>query len=118
MPGSPSLWCNLMQMLLLAKEKAVVCCRGSLERLSLPQIGLYQIHWPGFLTQGYSNDAFVRGLAQCCQKGLTQAVGISNFRADRVRTAASILEVHSSSRRPRMSRLIASRASWSRVTYA
>lgn len=68
-------------------------CRASLERLSVPQIGLYQIHWPGFLTQGFSNDAFVKGLAQVANKGLTKAVGVSNFRADRVRRAASILEV-------------------------
>ena len=61
--------------------------------MQVPQIGLYQIHWPGFLTQAFSNDAFVLGLARCAQQGLTQAVGVSNFRADRVRTAASILEV-------------------------
>ena len=72
---------------------SVSCCRGSLDRLSVAQIGLYQIHWPGFLTQAFSNDAFVKGLAQCASKGLTKAVGVSNFKADRVRRAASILEV-------------------------
>lgn len=72
---------------------AFLCHRGSLSRLGVAQIGLYQMHWPGFLTQAGSNDAFVKGLAQCAQQGLTQAVGVSNFRADRVRRAASILEV-------------------------
>ena len=76
-----------------AHDVAPCCCRGSLQRLQVPQIGLYQIHWPGFLTQALSNDAFVLGLARCAQQGLTQAVGVSNFKAERVRTAASILEV-------------------------
>lgn len=58
-------------------------------------MGLYQIHWPGFLSQGFSNDQFVLGLAKCVQQGLTQAVGVSNFKAERVRRAASILEVNS-----------------------
>jgi diketogulonate reductase-like aldo/keto reductase len=68
-------------------------CRGSLERLGVAQIGLYQIHWPGFLTQAYSNDAFVQGLANCVRKGLTKSVGVSNFREERIRRAVSILEV-------------------------
>lgn len=70
-------------------EKAL---RGSLDRLGVDQIGLYQMHWPGFLTQSWSNDAFVQGLAGCVQKGLTKSVGVSNFREDRIRRAVSILE--------------------------
>ena len=66
-----------------------------MDRLGVEQIGLYQIHWPGFLTQSWSNDAFVQGLAACAQKGLTQAVGVSNFREDRIRRAVSILEAGS-----------------------
>ena len=70
-----------------------LACRGSLSRLGVGSTGLYQMHWPGFLTQSWSNDAFVQGLATCAQKGLTQAVGVSNFREDRICRAASILEV-------------------------
>ena len=50
-------------------------------------------HWPGFVTNGWCNDAFVAGLGECARQGLTQAVGVSNFTADRVRKASSILEV-------------------------
>lgn len=50
-------------------------------------------HWPGFVTNGWCNDAFVEGLGDCARQGITQAVGVSNFTADRVRRASSILEV-------------------------
>ena len=57
-------------------------------------------HWPGFVTNGWANDAFVEGLGDCARQGLTQAVGVSNFTAERVRKASSILEVgHDFSRR-------------------
>ena len=55
-------------------------------------MGLYQIHWPGFITNGFVNDAFVRGLADCANQGLASAVGVSNFKPDRVRSAAKILK--------------------------
>lgn len=51
------------------------------------------IHWPGFITNGWCNDAFVKGLADCQQQGLTQAVGVSNFKLERVKTAQQILKV-------------------------
>lgn len=51
------------------------------------------IHWPGFITNGWCNDAFVQGLADCQQQGLTQAVGVSNFNLGRVKTAQQILKV-------------------------
>ncbi len=68
-------------------------CRASLERLQVPKLGLYMQHWPGFLINGPFNDAFVEGLGDCARLGLTQAVGVSNFSADRVRRASSILQV-------------------------
>lgn len=51
------------------------------------------IHWPGFITNGWCNDAFVKGLADCQQQGLTQAVGVSNFKLERVKTAQQVLKV-------------------------
>lgn len=68
-------------------------CRASLQRLGIQKAGLYMQHWPGFVTNGWCNDAFVEGLGYCARQGLTQAVGVSNFTADRVRRASSILEV-------------------------
>ena len=68
-------------------------CRASLQRLGIQKAGLYMQHWPGFVTNGWCNDAFVEGLGDCALQGLTQAVGVSNFTAERVRHASSILEV-------------------------
>ena len=50
-------------------------------------------HWPGFLTNAFSNDAYVEGLGRCVQQGLTQAVGVSNYREDRIRKATARLAV-------------------------
>ncbi|CAK0787581.1 hypothetical protein CVIRNUC_010803 [Coccomyxa viridis] len=70
----------------------VSACRASLQRLGIQKAGLYMQHWPGFVTNGWCNDAFVEGLGDCALQGLTQAVGVSNFTAERVRHASSILE--------------------------
>ena len=59
----------------------------------MPSVGLYMIHWPGFAIQSLANDAFVEGLAEVKQAGLAQAVGVSNFREDRLRRAHKILQV-------------------------
>ena len=70
-------------------------CRKSLERLRIEKLGLYQQHWPGFITNGFSNRQFVDGLGDCHDQGLTQAIGVSNFKLDRVRDAQKILSVGS-----------------------
>lgn len=44
---------------------------------------------PGFAFNTFSNDAYLEGLADCVEQGLTQAVGVSNFSARRVKTAAA-----------------------------
>ena len=46
----------------------------------------------GFLINGPFNDSFVEGLGDCVNQGLAQAVGVSNFSADRVRRASAILQ--------------------------
>lgn len=47
---------------------------------------------PGFLTNYFSNDAYVNGLATCVEKGLTNAVGVSNFNKNRLRRSHKLLE--------------------------
>lgn len=59
--------------------------RDSLARLGATSCTLYQQHWPGFLTNGWANDAFLEGLADCKEQGLCEAVGVSNFNAERLR---------------------------------
>lgn len=68
--------------------------QASLKRLQVPSVGLYMIHWPGFALQSLANDAFVEGLAKVKQVGLAQAVGVSNFREDRLRRAHQSLQVY------------------------
>jgi aryl-alcohol dehydrogenase-like predicted oxidoreductase len=71
----------------------VEACRASLRRLDTPKMALYIQHWPGFFLNAFANDAYLQGLADCWEQGLTEAVGVSNFNADRVRNAAKTLEV-------------------------
>lgn len=54
-------------------------------------MALYIQHWPGFFLNSWSNDAYLEGLAQCVEQGLTQTVGVSNFNEQRVRHAAQVL---------------------------
>ncbi|KAF6250865.1 NADP-dependent oxidoreductase domain-containing protein [Scenedesmus sp. NREL 46B-D3] len=68
-----------------------VACRASLQRLQMQQMGLYIQHWPGFAFNAFSNDAYLEGLADCVEQGLTRAVGVSNFKAQRVKHAARAL---------------------------
>lgn len=70
----------------------VGACEASLRRLGLPKMQLYIQHWPGFFLNAFSNDAFLEGFAQVHDKGLAEAIGVSNFNADRVRRASKFLE--------------------------
>ncbi|MCZ2126416.1 MAG: aldo/keto reductase [Anaerolineales bacterium] len=50
--------------------------KGSLERLQLDAVDLYQVHWPSPLL---SPETLAEGLALCVQEGLARTVGVSNF---------------------------------------
>jgi aryl-alcohol dehydrogenase-like predicted oxidoreductase len=62
--------------------------RGSLARLDLERVDLYQLHWPSL---AFLNDAFVEGLAMAAREGLTKAVGVSNYDGKQIRQAQQIL---------------------------
>lgn len=62
-------------------DDALCCCRwrltsvavplalkASLSRMRLPKTSLYMQHWPGFLFNAFSNDAYIEGLAECKQQ--------------------------------------------------
>lgn len=62
---------------------------GSLQRLGLPQVDLYQIHWP---FPPRSIDVWVRALGEAVQAGLARAAGVSNYSLSQTRRAQAILE--------------------------
>jgi aryl-alcohol dehydrogenase-like predicted oxidoreductase len=62
---------------------------ASLERLDLPQVDLYQVHWPFPLIPV---ERWADGLAEAVQAGLTRAVGVSNYNAKQMRQMHQALE--------------------------
>ena len=66
--------------------------RASLQRLGKTKVGLYMQHWPAFGIQDRANDAFLEGLCRCYEQGLCDAVGVSNFNAERVKQAAKVFK--------------------------
>lgn len=65
--------------------------KGSLERIGIESVDLYQIHWPS-LTM--NNDLLMEGLAECVKSGLTRTVGVSNFGHNRMLASYSALARH------------------------
>ena len=58
----------------------------------MDKMALYMQHWPGFLVNAYSNDSYLEGLIKCKEQGLADAIGVSNFNAQRLRGAARRLK--------------------------
>lgn len=56
-------------------------CEASLKRLDRDSIDLYQIHFPN----AFSNENYWEGLADCVDRGLVKAVGVSNYGVDATR---------------------------------
>ncbi len=73
-------------------RKAIVkALKGSLERIGIESVDLYQIHWPA-LTM--STDVLMEGLTECVKSGLTRTVGVSNFGHNRMLASYSALARH------------------------
>src|SRR6266542_2847178 len=62
--------------------------RGSLSRLNVESVDLYQVHFP---LPFMNLDAIVEGLAECVKSGLTRTVGVSNFGQSQMVAAYSAL---------------------------
>ena len=62
--------------------------RGSLERLGVESIDLYQVHWH---TPFMSTETMMEGLTECVKQGLTRTVGVSNFGQKQMLRAYSAL---------------------------
>jgi len=65
--------------------------KGSLARLDVEGVDLYQIHWPSPLM---NTDLLMEGLAECIKSGMTRTVGVSNFGQSRMLAAYSSLARH------------------------
>ncbi len=66
----------------------VPALRGSLKRLGLPRVDLYQIHWP---FPPLSVEAWMESMADAVELGLTRAVGVSNYSVRQMERAHAAL---------------------------
>ena len=62
--------------------------KGSLARIGVEQVDLYQIHWPSPVMK---TDSLMDGLAECVKSGMARTVGVSNFGHARMVAAYSAL---------------------------
>lgn len=65
--------------------------KGSLERMGLDSIDLYQVHWPAVTM---SPETMMEGMVECVKRGWTRTVGVSNFGQNRMLRAYSALAQH------------------------
>jgi aryl-alcohol dehydrogenase-like predicted oxidoreductase len=65
--------------------------KGSLERLGLESVDLYQIHWPSPLVRP---ETMMEGMVECVKRGWARTVGVSNFRQKHMLRAYSTLAQH------------------------
>lgn len=65
--------------------------KGSLERIGLDAVDLYQVHWPSPLM---TPETMMEGMIECVKQGLTRTVGVSNFWETRMIRAYSTLAQH------------------------
>ncbi|WKZ41909.1 MAG: aldo/keto reductase [Anaerolineales bacterium] len=75
----------------LTKGSLLRALKGSLERLGLDAVDLYQIHWPSPLM---SPETMMEGMVECVKQGLTRTVGVSNFGQKHMLRAYSTLAQH------------------------
>ncbi len=75
----------------LAKGFLPRALKGSLERLGLESVDLYQIHWPSPIM---TPETMMEGMVECVERGLARTVGVSNFGQQRMLRAYSTLAQH------------------------
>ncbi|EOD08714.1 hypothetical protein EMIHUDRAFT_419848 [Emiliania huxleyi CCMP1516] len=72
----------------------VQACEASLRRMGRSSMELYQIHFPNAWAneaRGNGLRAYWDGLGDCYERGLVQAVGVSNYGADAVEAVSTSL---------------------------
>ena len=73
----------------LTRHSLIHALQASLERLGIKQVDLYQVHWP---YPPMPIETWVEGLADAVERGLTRAVGVSNYNKLQMRRAQQVLE--------------------------
>jgi aryl-alcohol dehydrogenase-like predicted oxidoreductase len=73
----------------LRRINLVDALRASLDRLGLPQVDLYQVHWP---VPVISIETWMEGMSDAVEAGLTRTVGVSNYNVVQMRRAHSALQ--------------------------
>lgn len=76
----------------LATGSAVSALRGSLARMGMESVALYQVHRP---TPFHRPEPMMEAMLACLETGLTRAVGVSNFSESEMLRAYSTLARHS-----------------------
>lgn len=68
---------------------------GSLRRLNVETIDLYQIHWPRFSPDAPDDgiEAALSALAQARQQGKIRAIGVSNFDVAQLKRAQAVTDI-------------------------
>lgn len=70
------------------KRSLISALRRSLERLDMPAVDLYQIHWP---TSPLSIESMAEALADTVEAGLARAVGVCNYDEGQMRLTHQVL---------------------------
>lgn len=60
----------------LSRRSLIAALKGSLKRLGLPQVDLYQVHQP---LRPVNPETWMAAMAEAVQMGLTREVGVSNY---------------------------------------
>ena len=71
-------------------ESVADAVTASLKRLIVPKVTLYQVHWP--FTFFMSQETLLNALADEVKQGRIESVGVSNYSAEEMRQAHTILE--------------------------
>lgn len=70
------------------KSQLISALRGSLRRLGMERVDLYQIHWP---SPPGTIETWMDALADAVKAGLTRAVGVSNYSVEQMQRAHAAL---------------------------
>lgn len=75
----------------LSRKTLFAALKKSLQRLQMPQLDLYLLHWPW---KPVPLEQWALSLAEAYEQGLTRAVGVSNHNLQQLERVAKVLDQH------------------------